>query len=80
MLSAVRNIKIMNDEEYRKLLKKFHKHSERHILAIETDMPYSDVQKVVALSDNIRKAGNELVGLMKKDMNSLYVPKDTAVF
>ena len=28
--------------------------SDRHILAVETDMPYSDALKVVALSDKIR--------------------------
>lgn len=34
-------------------------------------MPYSDILKVVALSDKIRKAGNELVGLMKKNYAQL---------
>ena len=61
----------MNDEEYKKILKKFHKLSDRHILAVETDMPYSDVLRVVALSDKIRKAGNELVGLMRKNYDQL---------
>ena len=59
------------DGGYKKLLKQFHKHSDRHILVIETDMPYSDILKVVALSDKIRKAGNELVGLMKKNYAQL---------
>ena len=57
----------MTDEEYKKILKQFHKLSDRHILVVEIDMPYSDVIKVVALSDKIRKAGNELVGLMRKN-------------
>ena len=57
----------MTNEEYNKLLKQYHKLSDRHILVAETDMSYSDVQKVVALSDKIRKAGNELVGLMRKN-------------
>lgn len=57
----------MTDEEYGKALKKFHKLSDRHILVAETDMSYSDVMQVVALSDRIRKAGNELVGLMRKN-------------
>ena len=61
----------MTDEEYKKTLKQFHKLSDRHILAVETDMPYSDVLKVVALSDRIRKAGNELVGLMRKNYDQL---------
>lgn len=58
-------------EEYRKALKQFHKLSDRHILVAETDMPYSDVVKVVTLSDKIRKAGNELVGLMRKNYDQL---------
>lgn len=66
----------MNDEEYKKILKQFHKLSDRHILVVETDMPYSDVIKVVALSDKIRKAGNELVGLMQKNMTNLCVQRD----
>ena len=61
----------MTDEEYKKILKQFHKLSDRHILVAETDMPYSDVMKVVALSDKIRKAGNELVSLMRKDYDQL---------
>ena len=61
----------MTDEEYGKVLKKFHKFSDRHILVVETDMPYSDVMTIVALSDKIRKAGNELVGLMKKNYSQL---------
>lgn len=61
----------MMDEEYKKLLKQYHKLSDRHILVVETDMPYPDVLKVVALSDKIRKAGNELVGLMRKNYDQL---------
>jgi hypothetical protein len=34
-------------------------------------MPYSDVLKFVALSDKIRKAGNELVSLMRKNYDQL---------
>ena len=61
----------MTDEEYKKILKQFHKLSDRHILVVETDMPYSDVIKVVVLSDKIRKAGNELVCLMRKNYDQL---------
>ena len=61
----------MIDEEYNKILKQYHKLSDRHTLVVETDMPYSDVLKVVVLSDKIRKAGNELVGLMKKNYDQL---------
>ena len=61
----------MTDEEYKKTLKRFHKLSDRHILVVETDMPYSDVLKIVTLSDKIRRAGNELVGLMRKNYDQL---------
>ena len=61
----------MSDEEYKKLLKQYHKLSDRHVLVVETDMPYPYVLKVVALSDKIRKAGNELVRLMRKNYDQL---------
>ena len=61
----------MIDETYNKLLKQYHKCSDRHILVAKTDMPYSDVRKVVVLSDKISKAGNELVGLMRKKYDQL---------
>lgn len=61
----------MTDKEYKKALKQFHKHSSRHILVVETDMPYSDVLKIVTFSDKIRKAGNELVRLMRKNYDQL---------
>ena len=62
---------MIGDEEYKKLLKQFHKLSDRHILVVETDMSSFDIQKVVFLSDRIRKAGNELVGLVKKNYDQL---------
>lgn len=61
----------MVDEEYKKLLKQFHKLTNRHILVAETDMSFSDIQKVIALSNRIRKAGNELVSLMKNNYEQL---------
>ena len=60
----------MSDEEYKKLLKQYHKLSDRHILVVETDMPYPDVLKVVALSDKIRKAG--IYGLLRMYPGGLY--------
>lgn len=61
----------MRDEEYSKILKKFHKFSGRHILVAEVDMSYPDIIKVVGLSNKIRKAGNELVNIMKKNYDQL---------
>ena len=54
---------MISDQEHKRHLKQFHKLSDRHILAVETDMPYSDALKVVALSDKIRKAGMSLLVL-----------------
>lgn len=62
---------MISEKDYKKLLKQFHKLSDRHILVLETDMSFSDAQKVVVLSDKIRKAGNELVGLMRKHYDQL---------
>ena len=62
---------MINNEESKKLLKQFHKVSDRHILAAETDMSSSDIQKVLTLSDKIRKSGNELICLMRKNYSQL---------
>ena len=62
---------MMTDKEHKRHLKQFHKLSDRHILVAETDMSSSDIQKVVKLSNKIRKAGNELVGLMRKNYDQL---------
>ena len=62
---------MITDKEHKRHLKQFHKLSDRHILVVETNMPYSDALRVVALSDKIRKAGNELVGLMRKNYAQL---------
>ena len=67
----LRSRKMITDKEHKRHLKQFHKFSDRHILAVETDMSSSDIQKVVKLSNKIRKAGNELVGLMRKNYDQL---------
>ena len=61
----------MTDEEYKKALRQFHKKTNRHILVVETDMLSSDAQKVFALSDRIRKAGNELIALMRRNYHQV---------
>ena len=55
----------MVDEEYNKLLKQFHRLSDRHILILETDMSSSYVQRVVALSDKIRNAEHLQTSLIR---------------
>ena len=71
VIKILRSRKMISDKEHKRHLKQFHKLSDRHILAVETDMSSSDIQKVVKLSNKIRKAGNELVGLMRKNYNQL---------
>ena len=61
----------MKKEEYNQFLKQYHKYSDRHILVVETDLPSCDIQKIVAISQKLRKAGNELVALMKKKYEQL---------
>ncbi len=61
----------MTDKKCKEALKKYRKLSNRHILEVETDMSILDIQKVVELSDKIRKAGNELVNIMRKNYNQL---------
>ena len=51
---------MISDEEYKKTLKQFHKLSDRHILAAETDMSSSDIQKVVKLSIRSEKQATNL--------------------
>lgn len=61
----------MDEQEYNKVLKQYHKKSDRHILTVEADMPYSDVQYVVRSSDKLRKAKNELIVIMNKNYTQL---------
>ena len=61
----------MNKDKFKKLLKLFHKYSDRHVLVAETDMSYCDIQKVVLISDKLRRAGNRLVAIMLKNYNQL---------
>ena len=61
----------MGDIEFQKVLKEYHKMSDRHILKLSTDMPYSDVLKIVKDADKVRKAGNELVAKMRKNIEQL---------
>ena len=61
----------MNDKEYSDNLRQFHKASNRHVLVVETDLLEPDARKVFAASDRLRKAGNELVAIMRKNLHQL---------
>lgn len=53
------------------LLKKFHKVSNRHVLVLETTLSYQDRSKIFHYSNLVRKAGNELLGIMKNNYEQL---------
>ena len=61
----------MTDKEYSDAIRQFHKETNRHILVIETDLLEPDTRKVFAVSDRLRKAGNELVAVMQKSLHQL---------
>lgn len=61
----------MTDKEYSDAIRQFHKETNRHILVIETDLLGPDARKVFAVSDKLRKAGNELVAVMRKNLHQL---------
>lgn len=64
-------MQINQNNEYKTLLKAYHKLSNRHVLVLETDLSYQDKCKVFHYSDLERKAGNELVAIMKNNYEQL---------
>lgn len=57
--------------KYKKVLKNYHKVSDRHVLVLETDLSYQEKCRVFHYSDLLRKAGNELVAIMKNKYEQL---------
>ena len=57
--------------EYKQMLKAYHKLSDRHVLVLETDLSYQDKCKIFHYADLERKAGNELVSIMKNNYEQL---------
>ena len=53
--------------EYKQLLKVYHKKSDRHVLVLETNLSYQAKCKVFHYAELERKAGNELVAIMKNN-------------
>ncbi|MBQ8234531.1 MAG: hypothetical protein IJZ36_02985, partial [Bacilli bacterium] len=53
------------------LIKEYHKLSARHVLVLEADMSQQEIDRVVRYADKERKAGNELVGEMRKRYEQL---------
>ena len=54
--------------EYKQMLKAYHKLSDRHVLVLETDLSYQDKCKIFHYANLERKAGSELVSIMKKQL------------
>ena len=50
---------------YKQALKEYHKHSDRHVLVLEADISYQEACKCFHYADLERKAGNELVSMMR---------------
>ena len=61
----------MTDKEYEDALKKFHKATKRHILVVETNIPQDKARQIFAHADRLRKAGNELVAIMRNRYTQL---------
>ncbi|MDY5324951.1 MAG: hypothetical protein SPG96_08550, partial [Succinivibrio sp.] len=59
------------EQDLDKKLKAFHRRSSRHVLVLETTMSHKDKCKVFHYADLVRKAGNELVAIMKKHLEQL---------
>ena len=57
--------------EYKQMLKAYHKLSDRHVLVLESDLSYQNRCKVFHYSDLERKAGNELVSIMRTNYEQL---------
>lgn len=57
--------------EYKQALKAFHKVSDRHVLVLEAEMSHPDKCHIFHYADLQRKAGNELVGIMRNRYEQL---------
>ena len=51
-------------------LKAYRRCSDRHVLVLETNLTYVEKCQIFHYADLIRKAGNELTGIMKKKIRS----------
>lgn len=52
-------------------LRKLHELTARHVLVLETDLGYLDICQIVHLAELIRKAGNDLIRIMKKNLDQM---------
>ncbi len=66
----------LNTTEYKKLLRRFHSLSDRHVLVIETDTPNQAKYRIFHDSELLRKAGNELTAIMRNNYKQLLRTKE----
>ena len=52
-------------------LKAYRRCSDRHVLVLETNLTYVEKCQIFHYADSVRKAGNELTGIMKKRYDQL---------
>ena len=52
-------------------LKAYRRCSDRHVLVLETNLTYVEKCQIFHYADLVRKAGNELTGIMKKRYDQL---------
>ncbi len=56
--------------EYQKALCKFHKKSNRHVVVFEADISEDEMRPFFD-ADHLRKCGNELLGIMERNLGPL---------
>ena len=57
--------------EYQKALRKFHKKSNRHVVVFEADISEDEKRHIFSDADQLRQCGNELLGIMKRNLEQL---------
>lgn len=57
--------------EYEEQLHEFHEKSKRHVLVLEVKLSHNDKTALFHMSDIVRKAGNDVTGIMKKRLDQL---------
>ena len=57
--------------EYEKCLREYHKTSPRHVIVLEADLPEDEKRHLFHQADLLRQCGNELLGIMKRNLDQL---------
>ena len=57
--------------EYEKCLREYHKASPRHVRILETNLPEDEKRHLFHQADLLRQCENELLGIMKRNLEQL---------